>query len=288
MIERGVVAYLDVLGTKGVPSGPLAVDYARRLSAFHDFAESQVMGAMGLLRSFFAVIAESPSLAEESVDHFSDSLYLWVPIDEGKDFVAVEEIAGVLIRLFHYGLAHKLPIRGGVSIGPFVAGKGIFIGEAVAEAVEWERVAQWSGVLFAPSATSPVIREENNPSMRDHLSDFAWCHVPMKDSPIRSGAELLALAWPNYPPEDLRDRIERLYLAGPLPMEVAAKYINTQGFLDEVRDMVAKGELRPPREADRHIVQAIWDGDTNVTVLPPARPALRPETYVRPPGSADS
>lgn len=267
-IDRGVVAFLDVLGTKGVPSGQPAVEYAKQLLAFREFSDREVHGTVGLIRSFFAVMTDNPSLAEESVDHFSDSLYLWVPIDPGREFEAVDEIARVLIHLFHYGLAHQLPLRGAVSIGPFVAGKGVFVGAAVAEAVEWERVAQWSGVLFAPSATSPVIRTAADPSQRARLTNFAWANVPTRDFTIASGARLLALAWPRYPPDDLRDRIERLYLSNPLPLDVSAKYLNTQIFLDDVREPEEGDDVPGPSEAEKAIVRLIW-GDRGSTAGTP-------------------
>lgn len=271
-IQRGVVAYLDVLGTKGVPSGAAAIDYATRLLGLRKFADSQIKGAMGLLRSFYAVLAEAPGLAEASVDHFSDSTFLWVPIDEGHEFIALSEISAVLVRLVHYGFAHRLPLRGAVSIGSFVVGEGIFVGDAVAEAVEWERLAQWSGVVFAPSASGPVIEQTDKAPEDPRLSDFAWVPVPTRGSPLAPTMNLLTLAWPNYLTDDFRPRIDRMYLSEPMSLEVASKYLNTISYFDEVRSLASSGQIPPPSEAGLQIVRQVWDGDNGVTVLPPAPP----------------
>jgi hypothetical protein len=215
----------------------------------------------GLFQSFLGVLTKSPGLAEESVDHFSDSIFLWVPVDPGQEMVALSEISSVLVRLFHYGLAHHLPLRGAVSIGGFVAGDGIFVGDAVAEAVEWERVAQWSGVVFAPSASGPVIELTEKDSMDERLADFAWATVPTRGSPLAPTMELLTLAWPNFLPIDYRPRIDRMYLSQPMSVEVAAKYLNTITYFDEVHQMSTDGEIPPPGTASRLLVQHIWDDE---------------------------
>jgi hypothetical protein len=257
--QRGIVAYLDVLGTKGIPSGRAAVERALGIRGLHAYINSQVSGVNGRFRAaVLGVLRDSSVRSEGTIHQFSDSVFLWVPTRKRQEFSALSDLASVLIRTLHYGLRHRLPLRGGVSIGRFVADEGVILGEAVAEAVEWERVAEWSGVVLAPSATNPVIRELAQPRGLNRTREFAWADVPTKGSPIPSGTELMTLAWPNVDFPSLRGRIDEMYLSTPLPVEAAAKWIHTMEYFDEIARQLVQKEILPAYPSNQRIIRGIW------------------------------
>ncbi len=291
-VTQGIVAYLDVLGTRGVTSQKDALEHARRIRGLHKFIDDQIGGISGLIRAFFAVLARTPLLSTGNVAQFSDSMFLWVPLEPGNEFLTLSDLTSVLVRVFHYGLKNRLPLRGAVSIGPFVVDEGIFVGEAVAEAVDWERIGDWSGVILAPSATSLVIRELQRGNGYALPAEFAWAKVPTKGSSVPSGTKLMVLAWPNVGLSKLRERLEGMYLSAPLPVDVAVKWIHTMDFVDYVTDQVRAGKIEPPNMAYQKLIGMIWDGressepgndDSMETVSEGAikRPSSRPPTTSR-------
>ncbi len=188
-------------------------------------------------------------------------MFLWVPVEPGKEFSALSDLASILIRVFHHGLKSRLPLRGAISIGPFVVDRGIFVGQAVTEAVEWERVGDWSGVILAPSATTPVIRESGKPGGFERPAEFAWAKVPTKGSSVPSGMDLMVLAWPNVGLPTLRERLEEMYISAPLPVDIAVKWIHTMDFVDYIADQVEAGKIKSPNGAYQRLIRVIWEGE---------------------------
>jgi hypothetical protein len=264
--DRGVVAFLDVLGTKSIATTEAALDYVRRLRQMREFVNFQLKGLAGLLRTIFAVISGTPGLVEETAVPFSDSIVIWVPVDKGKDEEAIIEVATVVSHLIHFGLANQLPLRGAISVGPFVADGDVIVGSAIAEAVEWEGIADWSGVLLTPTAASCLRQRPTDDTTRISRELFVSGSVPLKSGTLDPSTELVALAWPNSGPANLKERIVGLYLSKAQPIDVTAKFLNTLGFVDRVQSAKAAGTIPNPGASEESIVRMVWDTEPDLLV----------------------
>ena len=257
-----IVAYLDVLGTRFKNRNEDAVLRAKRLTELKDFVSSTAeFSPGGGLFAIIPVIVEiatamsgAPAWSQRRANQFSDSILISVPA-EGDLTRVLGLTTSVLMQIFHFGLSHGLPLRGAVSYGPAVFAEGVAVGDSVYEAVEWEQLAEWSGVLFAPSAGL--------------LVDAAWKAGKPIDSipysaPLKTGYQALStncpvLSWPMAGPANLVPILKSRLLGAPMPLDAAVRLSNTIQFAEYVRNRSDLTSSYPQTTGMSSIVETIWE-----------------------------
>jgi hypothetical protein len=257
-LRKGIVAYLDVLGTKDLRGESAMLERAKALRDLAAFGRNEVQGPLASVVNFFtSLLTGRPGLAEQQLQPFSDSMMISIPIT-GDGVLELSTLSDLLLKVFHYGMARGLPLRGAVSVGRFIAtADNIFVGEAVNEAVEWEKVAEWSGVVLAPSASSivKIMRKRKDPG----AGLFVDCDVPVKPGYQGLARDSTVLNWPVYGPPDLAEQVETRYLSEPMPADAAQKMLNTVRFIRTVKKAAEDGTIPPPSKATNLLVLTVWE-----------------------------
>ena len=227
---EGMVAILDVLGTKG-QGGP--EDHAR----LHD-------GWRDLLSASQRLIECSGALSGRcTLSAFSDTMFVTAaspgPAGGGPGpedmLIAFSDIAW---RLVVRSIEDDVPVRGCVSYGRYYTGaRNLFTGSAVDEAARYHELPQWIGVSAAPSANralSKAIRRRSDPRNRFYTR---------YDIPLGSSVERDAwvVNWPRQydneePGEAMENVLERIdgKLDGITDVDAALKWRNTRKFCTDM------------------------------------------------------
>ena len=104
--------------------------------------------------------------------YFSDTIFMWAPLERAFADAFVSHCATFVCE----ALAMDIPIRGAIALGEAVMDSetGTYIGMPIVEAASCEKIQEWLGVVYAPSATWPPFMAEVHPNL------FMEYDVPVK------------------------------------------------------------------------------------------------------------
>lgn len=227
--ENAVVAAFDVLGFKSIMSNWNGIqDICVRVSRLVSMVES-LAGESTRFK-----IDGTSSSASIKVAQASDTFVIYCPYQSSSDLM--QFIWNIQQLLFH-SIRECFPLRGAITVGHVAANPTdhFFLGPAVLEALQYERVAEWSGAIV-----SPTLEEElQQLNLLEHLSTLLVRYlVPFKDKLKEEyPSELLCLNWladgPNYISPDFIDAKFPPYdLTTEEGQIVHSKIQNTREFME--------------------------------------------------------
>jgi hypothetical protein len=186
-ITRVILGFFDVLGfSKRVETeGP-----EKTAALYHTLIETTVKKeaarALGLVSDGTGNRYPAAFSLDVQTAYFSDTIFMWVPLERVFADAFVSHCATFVCEALNMGV----PIRGAIALGEAVMdrGTGTYIGMPIVEGAACEKVQEWLGVAFAPSATwQPFLAEVSPNSYIEY------------DIPIKSGHENdlppIALDW---------------------------------------------------------------------------------------------
>lgn len=245
--KTGVVAILDILGTRGVTSRmepEHAMELRRQLfSSARASVEGPRLGGGGLLAPILSLIAVVHKLLQTPGDPgkenrrflvFSDSLILTAWSDEAPEFV-LAWMGYVVCQILATAIKLGVLVRGAAAFGDFYEDEFGIVGPAVDDAAEWENLADWGGLILTPATG---YRYE---SSREQLStDFNWRGDPylQYDVPlVRKLADssppvckLWAANWTEKT-DSFQQEVIEAFSRSPIFPIAESKYRNTLEFL---------------------------------------------------------
>ncbi len=209
--QTGVVAFLDVLGWKGV--------YDRKDNA------------VGALRS---LIQEEDVRAEKFRGKFSqeiviksisDTVVVLLACSQNEISSGIMAVGEICEHFISRSIVSELPMRGAVSYGEFFQEGNIFVGKAVDEAAAWHEYADWIGVHLTPSAEFVFVPQEEQtlwqpyaPPLKNKLNWEAHCVNWTR-------------SWEDR--DEALEGIKRSFCQlGPIVPEIAGKFTNTLKFIE--------------------------------------------------------
>ncbi len=236
--ERGAVAFLDILGTKGVHEDRvLREEVAIRQELVSDLVadvSGRVFKEIGSFLHRWGKNASDALADSETVERdalaFSDSIVVLarrVLSPEGVIGVLANELSEVVLKAARKGVF----LRGAIAYGDFYLGKdaSILLGPAVVDAHEWSEAADWIGVCLTPSALYAwkSFGAPEGSAIRERM-------VPLKEGPRRMGVVDWAdkLRADSEALDSLRRELMAAFAKRPISIRDEAKYRNTLSFLE--------------------------------------------------------
>lgn len=85
--------------------------------------------------------------------YFSDTLLFWTKYNK----VSLPSFTQLVAETICYGIEHKLPLRGALSVGEAIlhSQSGTYLGQPIVEAEETYKLQKWIGVSLCPSFSKP-------------------------------------------------------------------------------------------------------------------------------------
>jgi hypothetical protein len=212
--ELGAVAFLDVLGMRGIWQQD-----TNMLKKLHALIQETIKRSKEISDPYANTIEfQNPRRGQEitKVLSISDTIALFTT---GNSEKTIEIQAKICAWLLEYALLQGIPLRGAISYGDYMLKDNITLGYAVDEAASWHEATDWIGVILSPSAQ---IRA--NGSELEAITDYA--HIPFKQTEKNL---TMCVDW------DIKDKskLHKVILSkGPHTPEIAPKYLNTLAFLN--------------------------------------------------------
>ena len=254
--QKGVVVFLDALGTKTVWSRNEPSKY---IKAWENVIRSIKENA----KVYDEETKDDADFGDLNIIAFSDTIILSLShnlnkVKENPDlFRSNLLISAILLYPLYKAIVEEgIYLRGVISYGEFYVKKSMIIGPAVEEAAEWHEKPEWFGVSTTPSATYGIefLREKGDLSDAVLNESFIGYPVPMKnDLPLKSYAVL----WPTksifskireeektITKELFKDSkiklLESFSSSGLIGVSSGLKYKNTLDFFDHVAETFSK------------------------------------------------
>lgn len=236
-MKTGVVAFLDILGFKGIWVNRAPDKVLEIVSG----VEQQVLG--GYKRFGF------PASMTPTVTMLSDTIVIAM---ESEHSVGVLGLAQAVHEVMAYFFAERLFVRGAIGWGQFISKRNTFIGPVIDDVAAWYEKADWIGVITTPR-TNYCVDGYKEHRVRDRgysIDHFVKYPVPGKND---TTFILNALNWPGLlqlqcltlSAEKSKSLTARGYMEkmfseqiDPFDAAVLTKYENTLKFVDEA---VSKG-----------------------------------------------
>ncbi len=265
ILQKGVVVFLDALGTKTV--------WSRKEPSKYIEAWGNVIGLIRENAELYDKATQNDAISPKlNVIAFSDTIILSLShnLDKFKENLNLFTpylIIGIILRYMLYNaiIEEDIYLRGVISSGEFYVKDSMIIGPAVEEAAEWYEKPEWFGVSTTPSATYGIkfLRENGNLSDEALNESFISYPVPMKNNPT---LESYAVLWPtggvyykikvekvaiSFEARTSEDRkkvlknskiklLESFSSSGLIGVSSELKYKNTLDFFDYVAETLSK------------------------------------------------
>ena len=208
--ELGAVAFLDVLGWKGIwQENRMAID------SLHSLIIETRKKAATISMEYADQYDELRGKTITSVLSISDTIAIFT---SAPPIAAVEIQARICSWLLEYGISQSIPLRGAISYGEYSIKDNIMLGYAVDEAASWHETTDWIGVIITPSAKFHI-----DASNLKCITKYA--SIPYKRF-VKSMD--LCIDW-SY--EDKTELLKIIQKKGPHIPEIAPKYLNTLAFI---------------------------------------------------------
>jgi hypothetical protein len=229
-MKKGVIAFIDVLGVKGLWARTNPKEFMRswkqvlRLFSASRKAMLKVYGFSG---------------KQTSIRAFSDTIIItFTTKDNPVDYILF--MGDLLMFPFFGAIDMGIYLRGVINIGEFEISDTIILGPAIDEAAEWYTKPDWFGISLTPSASFGL--EQLIDKGVDHSKIFIEYDIPMKTGV--ENVKSFALNWPHNfvsfikhhgRTENLgRSALLESFSKGQIIVETYKKYKNTIAFWDYV------------------------------------------------------
>ena len=139
--ELGAVAFLDVLGWKGIwQENKMAIE------SLHSLIIETRKKADTITREYSDQYDELRGKEKiTSVLSISDTITIFT---SAPPIVAIEIQARICSWLLEYAISQSIPLRGAISYGEYSIKDNIMLGYAVDEAASWHETTDWIGVVI--------------------------------------------------------------------------------------------------------------------------------------------
>ncbi|HEX8174097.1 MAG TPA: hypothetical protein VF543_03140 [Pyrinomonadaceae bacterium] len=248
MISNRYIAMIDILGFAHlVETSPLMQIVEQTESILRGWPDNLYLAWVAINDDGSLTSGYSYELGKA---HFSDTLILWTrPIDETFKYKTQEEFCFLqtVSQIICNGFLSGMPLRAGIGFGECYIDeeKGTYIGQALVNAYNVEKVQEWVGGALHPNC--PAVESMNEGE------DYGGVLV-RHSIPVKPGSKLnldVALDWTTFAQapgeyglsyqEKIRQAFEN-YLGTGLSANVALKYNNARFFAEQQieRGLVAK------------------------------------------------
>ena len=182
-MKKGVIAFIDALGVKGLWARSDPKAFIRSWKA--------------ILRLFSAsrkVISKEYQYSSKQIiiKAFSDTIIIaFITKDNPIDHILF--MGDLLMTPFYHALGIGIFFRGVISIGQFEISESIILGPAIDEAAQWHAKPDWFGISLTPSAAYGLEQ-----LIIDKGVDYSNIFIEY-DIPIKSGIDSFksfSLNWP--------------------------------------------------------------------------------------------
>lgn len=224
-MELGVVTFLDVLGWKGI--------WQRRRTPEKLLEElvGEIDGFARAVRTSAIPGFEEVKDLEIEVQGISDTIALYTPVT-GKPSRTIEYHVQLAAAVLLWGLTHRLPFRGAISLGKFLISRRekstVMVGPAIDEVAAWYEAVDWIGCVVTPSCYF------HHPD-----STVSTIEYPVPLSGKRGSVSLACVDWVNRAPKKISEAQLLKCFGRMQPMvtpDVAIKFSNTLKFFRFAKD----------------------------------------------------
>lgn len=178
--KRGIIIFLDILGTKSLIKEETAISFLNKLDNLFELLD-EYSSAIKKMKNFFNtndssyVFQKDPHIKKTipfkdligfinsfniEISTFSDTIIIAVYHDDlDIEDAFIFQLAGLLlVPLFRLAFKMELFLKGTISIGDFYIrkkenNKTIIVGPAITEATESYILSNWIGISTSPSAS---------------------------------------------------------------------------------------------------------------------------------------
>lgn len=233
--DNAIVGVFDFLGFKNKMSS-----YAnlKHFAGFMKFISNIVIGE-GDKKTIFEYNGKVSKL-KPKILQISDTFVIYSPNSKPQDII--QFLWNVSSMLFN-SIFFEFPMRGGISIGKIMINenKRIFIGQAILEAMEYEKNQEWSGACLTESLEKYI----ESLKIKDTLTPLVLEYeIPFKNN--FSGKSMHAINWIA----DALNYISPLIIKSKFPLfktgsSEEIKFINTKKFLSFAEEKKFKNGYFP-------------------------------------------
>lgn len=207
----GAVMFCDFLGWKGLWKNNEESDALRKANllvedirrTFYDYTTKKVP-----LNKYFPV---------SELISISDTIALMMPRVNKLQNKDIFELFADIGKYILETSIKIYPLRGAFTVGEFNYTNNIMIGPAIDEAASWHEMADWIGIILAPTAQFEYESSEQIEKIKQYK-------IPLKNY---RGELKYCIKW-NEPANAIIEMVRRNKSLVP---EIASKYINTAEFL---------------------------------------------------------
>lgn len=192
--KRGVILFLDILGTKSLTNEEAAVSFLNKLDKLFELLD-EYSNAIKKMKNFFNtndsnyIFQKEPYIKKTvpfkdligfinsfnlEISTFSDTIIIAVYSNDLniEDAFIIQMSGLLLVPLFRLAFKMELFLKGTISIGDFYIRKkeenrSIIVGPAITEAAESYTLSNWIGISTSPSASLTL---EQDPQLNEFKS----------------------------------------------------------------------------------------------------------------------
>jgi hypothetical protein len=241
-MKKGAVAFLDILGFKGIWQSRGADDVLSLLNSVPEL----------VIQTYKQPPPEKnwPESSEPSITILSDTIVITIKSNEPHCILLLVDIINKILVEFH---RNNIFLRGSVGYGEYIQSGNTYIGPVIDDVAEWHEKADWIGIISTPKTNylldtfSTITFGVNNYK----VASFLKYEVPIKGN---LSANLYCLNWPGFmqasfnesPQKGLKSKVriamENLFSKQPeFNISVLKKYENTLNFIDYAVGFIEDG-----------------------------------------------
>jgi hypothetical protein len=152
--EQKVLCFLDVLGFESLFKSIGLRKIEDRYEKLIEYVKEQT-GGIDIVPTPGGRVAVGWLVLGNA--YFSDTIIFWTNYSK----MSLPSFTHLISETICYGIEHRLPLRGTISVGDAVLDKdsGKYLGEPIIEAARTERLQKWIGVSFGSSFANPGYNE---------------------------------------------------------------------------------------------------------------------------------
>jgi len=238
-VEKAAIAFLDILGFKGIWQSRETEDVLQLLSGIQK----------NIVETYMQPPPDPnwPKYEPPKITILSDTI---VVILESEHPSCLFLIANIIGRLYHYFIQHNLFLRGAVSWGEYSQKDSTFIGPAIDDVASWYEASNWIGTVLTPKTNyvMELFTTMEFPINKIQAIPYIKYHVPAKTGKTNHLYSLnwpafLQATWQNFPNNEERAQVKELILTAfanqpAFDGSVLEKYENTLQFIDySIKDL---------------------------------------------------
>lgn len=248
--NTGIVAVLDILGYKGIWQREKLTDVIENHNKIISATENKIDTAIDkTLNKINSKNKRTRRTSKEddliiTINTISDTVIITCRGKRESLNDKINFIGNYLSEIYKIGLENKLLFRGAISIGEFYeyVEKNILIGPAIDDAAEWHQMANWSGILFTPTAKNKI-----NLNAIQNKKEIPLMYTVPHEVPLQNGKlDTYVINWAyGYKNNHLKEKrsleyIKSLFYSAyenvNIDKTIEVKYSNTEKFIDKMYD----------------------------------------------------